>query len=76
MTAHRCVCGGVIRAETGEEQSAVFAHNVSGQHQAWRWPGLVLGPCPCHGCGELLAWDGHEWREARGLAHRCLRAAA
>ena len=76
MTAHPCLCGGIIRAEPGGEREAVRAHNASGQHRAWRWPGLVLGPAPCHECGELLAWDGREWREARGLAHRCLRAAA
>lgn len=35
---------------------------------------IVLGPCPCHHCGELLFWNGWEWKNyARrpGTDHDC-----
>ena len=33
---------------------------------------VVLGPCPCRGCGESVYWDGWGWRNVwRNAEHDC-----
>lgn len=32
---------------------------------------IVLGPCRCLGCGELLTWNGWAWDDATGVRHVC-----
>lgn len=33
---------------------------------------VVLGPCPCRGCGESVYWDGWGWRNVwRKAEHIC-----
>jgi len=74
MTAYQCSCGGWIRATAGREANAVRVHQLTQQHQEWRWPHMLLGPCPCSRCGELLGWNGSAWREAHDVRHDCVAA--
>lgn len=32
---------------------------------------VVLGPCPCQGCGKPVNWTGWSWVNSQGGAHRC-----
>jgi hypothetical protein len=40
---------------------------------------MLLGPCPCQGCGQLVYWadlpygptPGRAWRDPDGKMHRC-----
>lgn len=36
MKRTTCACGGEITAREGAEDIAVYAHNETNQHQAWR----------------------------------------
>lgn len=32
---------------------------------------IVLGPCPCQGCGQALTWSGWGWEDTLGDRHHC-----
>ena len=51
---------------------------MAGVREGWRSPRrIVLGPCPCEGCGRLLWWEqdnsGRRWRDSDGAGHRCAK---
>lgn len=31
---------------------------------------VILGPCPCQGCGAMVRWDGIAWNDPTGK-HSC-----
>lgn len=37
---------------------------------------VVLGPCPCSGCGVPLYWNGYAWVEKFGETHAHVTMAA
>lgn len=36
---------------------------------------VLIGPTPCHDCGDPLTWDGKRWNDRRGK-HRCAQQVA